>query len=71
MANWFPLELKASGSDWLLRLPRCSMRSWEDLCEQFFNVFQSGYKHPGTLNDLLALSQHPRETLHNFMENFC
>jgi hypothetical protein len=33
MMNWFPLALKAPASDWLLCLPRGSMRSWEDLCE--------------------------------------
>jgi hypothetical protein len=67
MANWFLLALKAPTSDWLLRLPWCSVRSWEDLCEQFINAFQGGYKSPGSLNDLLALSQHPGETLRSFM----
>jgi hypothetical protein len=44
MANWFPLALKAPTSDWLLRFPRSSMCSWEDLCEQFINAFQGGHK---------------------------
>jgi hypothetical protein len=39
MANWFPLALKEPASDWLLRLPQGSVHSWEDLCEQFINVF--------------------------------
>jgi hypothetical protein len=47
------------------------VRSWEDLCEQFVNAFQGGYKRPGTLNDLLALSQRPKETLRSFMQRFC
>jgi hypothetical protein len=47
------------------------MHSWEDLCEQFVNVFQGGYKFPETLNDLLALSQRPKETLRSFMQRFC
>jgi hypothetical protein len=34
-------------------------------------VFQGGSKRPGTLNNLLALSQRPRETLHTFMHRFC
>jgi hypothetical protein len=33
LANWFPLALKAPTSDWLLRLPRGSVRSWAHLCE--------------------------------------
>jgi hypothetical protein len=48
--------LQVYTSDWLLRLPRGSVRSWAHLCEQFVNAFQGGYKCSGTLNDLLALS---------------
>jgi hypothetical protein len=33
MANWFSLALKAPASDWLLRLPQHSIRSWGDLYE--------------------------------------
>jgi hypothetical protein len=71
LANCFPLALKAPASDWLLCLPRGSVRSWEHLCEQFVNAFQGGYKRPGTLNDLLALSRCPKETLRSFMQRFC
>jgi hypothetical protein len=71
LANWFPLALKVPASDWLLRLPRGSVRSWAHLCEQFINAFQGGYKRPGTLNDLLALSQRPKEMLRSFMQRFC
>jgi hypothetical protein len=39
--------------------------------EQFVNALQGGYKRPGTLNKLLALSQHPKEMLHSFMQHFC
>jgi hypothetical protein len=48
-----------------------TVHSWEDLCEEFINTFQGGYKRPGTLNDLLALSQRPKETLCSFMQCFC
>jgi N-acetyl-anhydromuramyl-L-alanine amidase AmpD len=70
LANWFPLALKVPTSDSLLCLPRGSVRSWAHLCEQFVNAFQEGYKRLGTLNDLLALSQRPKELLHSFMQHF-
>jgi hypothetical protein len=70
LANWFPLALMAPASDWLLHLPRGSVWSWEHLCEQFVNAFQGRYKRPGTLNDLLVLSQHPKEMLRSFMQRF-
>jgi hypothetical protein len=71
MANWVPLALEALASDWLLWLPQSFVSSWEDLCEQFVNAFQGGYKCPGTLNNPLALSQRSRETLSSFMQHFC
>jgi hypothetical protein len=70
LANWFPLALKAPTSDWLLRLPQGSVRSWAHLCEQFLNAFQGGYTCLGTLNDLLVLSQHPKEMLRSIMQCF-
>jgi hypothetical protein len=70
MANWFPLALKVPASNRLICLPQSSVCSWEDLCEQFINAFQGGYKRPRTLNDLLALSQRPKETLRRFMQRF-
>jgi hypothetical protein len=42
-----------------------TVRSCEDLCKQFVNAFQGGYKR------LLALSQRPKETLCSFMQRFC
>jgi hypothetical protein len=47
------------------------MRSWAHLCEQFVNAFLGGYKRLGTLNNLLALSQRPKEMLRIFMHHFC
>ena len=42
-----------------------------ELCEQFVNAFQGGYKRPGTVNDLLALVQRPGETQRSFMQRSC
>jgi hypothetical protein len=42
----------------------------ENLCKQFVNAFQGGYKCLGTLNDLFAMSQCPMETLRSFMQRF-
>ena len=50
--------------------PEGSIRSWRDLCEQFVNTFQGGYKRPGTMNDLYALVQEPNEMLRHFMQRF-
>ena len=43
MANWFPLALKGDAQAWLLNLPKCSVRSWRALKEQFLGAFQGGY----------------------------
>ena len=50
--------------------PEGSIRSWRDMCEQFVNAFQGGYKRPGTMNDLYALFQEPNEMLRHFMQRF-
>ena len=54
-ANWFPLALGPSAQRWIMHLPEASIWSWPDLCEQFVNAFQGGYKRPGTMGDLHSL----------------
>ena len=51
MANWFPLAISDATRQWLVHLPRNSVASWVDLCEQFVGGFQGGYRRPGTLTD--------------------
>ena len=43
MANWFPLALQPETRSWLMNLPPNSIRSWDDLCDQFVGAFQGGY----------------------------
>ena len=70
MANWFPLALGLLAQKWIMNIPEGSIRSWRDLCEQFVNAFQGGYKRPGTMNDLYALVQELNEMLCHFMQRF-
>ena len=57
MANWFPLAMSDDTRPWLMHLPRNSVESWADLCEQFVGAFQGGYLRPGTLNDMQHVYQ--------------
>jgi hypothetical protein len=52
MANWFPLALKGDAQTWLLNLPKCFIRSWRALKEQFLGAFQGGYERPRAPSDL-------------------
>ena len=49
MTSWFPLALKGDAQTWLLNLPKCSIRFWRTLKEQFLGAFQGGYERPGLL----------------------
>lgn len=44
MTNWFPLVLKSEARAWLTNLATGSIKSWEDLCDQFVGAFQGGFK---------------------------
>ena len=70
MANWFPLALKGDAQTWLLNLPKCSIRSWRALKEQFLGAFQGGYERPGAPSDLHDFKQLPGETLRKFIQRF-
>ena len=70
MANWFPLALGPSSQKWIMHQPEGSIRSWRDMCDQFVNAFQGGYKRPGTMNDLYALVRKSGEMLRHFMQRF-
>ena len=54
-----------------MHLPRNSVASWADLCEQFVGAFQGGYQRPGTRTDLQHVHQKPGETLRSFIARFC
>ena len=70
MANWFPLALQPETRSWLMNLPPNSIRSWDDLCEQFVGAFQGGYARPGVVGDLHILVQQPGETLRQYLAHF-
>ena len=70
MTIWFPLALKGDAQTWLLNLPKCSIRSWRTLKEQFLGAFQGGYKRPGAPSDLHDFKQLPGETLRKFIQRF-
>ena len=59
MANLFPLAIFDATRPWLMHLPRNSVASWADLCEQFVGAFQGGYRRLGTLTDLQHVHQKP------------
>ncbi|WP_421010438.1 hypothetical protein, partial [Escherichia coli] len=70
MANWFPLALQPETRSGLMNLPPNSIRSWDDLCEQFVGAIQGGYARPGAVGDLHVLVQQPGETLRQYLARF-
>lgn len=63
MANWFPLVLKGAAQSWLMNLPPTSIRSWQELCDQFIGNFQGTCKCAEMEEDLYAVEHRSDETL--------
>lgn len=70
MANWLPMALKPNVRSWLMNLPKESVRSWQDLCNQFVGAFQGGFKRPGTKSDLKIHVQNPGESMRKYIQRF-
>ena len=64
------MALQLETRSWLMNLPPNSIRSWDDLCEQFMCAFQGGYARPGAVRDLYVLVQQPEETLRQYLARF-
>jgi hypothetical protein len=54
-----------------MNLPKGSVETWADLCDQFVSAFDGRFKCLGTMADLQAIIQKPRGMLHSFMQQFC
>jgi hypothetical protein len=54
-ANYFPLALNSNVRSWLMHLPKNSISSWVDLCNEFVGAFTGGHQEPGRPSDLQVL----------------
>ncbi|XP_062232781.1 uncharacterized protein LOC133930094 [Phragmites australis] len=70
MANYFPTTLTGSAQSWLMNLPRESVRSWEDMCDQFVTNFSGTYAQPGVEDDMYQVRQRQGEPLCDFIRCF-
>ncbi|XP_062188849.1 uncharacterized protein LOC133892135 [Phragmites australis] len=70
MANYFPTALTGSAWSWLMNLPRGSVHSWEDLCDQFVANFQGTYTRSWVEDDLYQVRQQQDESLRDYIRCF-
>ncbi|KAI4983971.1 hypothetical protein ZWY2020_040761 [Hordeum vulgare] len=52
LANYLPLVLKPSVRSWLMHLPKNSISSWKELCQDFVGGFMGGHRTPSQESDL-------------------
>ena len=71
MANYFPTALIGSARSWLMNLPPDSVRSWEDLCDQFIVNFQGTSARSREEDNLYQVQQHKGESLRKYIQCFC
>jgi hypothetical protein len=64
------MALKEAARSWMMNLPKESIASWGELCEQFVANFRGAYECPCTKNNLHAMVQRPKETLRKFIQHF-
>jgi hypothetical protein len=67
LANYFPLVLKPNVRSWLMNLPKGSISSWSDLCNEFIGAFTGGHKAPGQPSDLQVIPQREGESLRKYI----
>lgn len=70
MANYLPVALANSAKNWLVGLPRGSIRSWGELHDHFVANFQGTFERPGTHFELYNVIQKPDESLSDYIRRF-
>lgn len=70
MCNAFPMYLEGKARGWFWDLPRGSIRSFEDLAEQFLLRFYQRKRLTKTIADLMNIRQGRDETLKAFVDRF-
>jgi hypothetical protein len=64
------MALKDIARSWLMNLPKESVSSREDLCQQFVANFKPTTNHHSTFNGLHQIRQEKGETMYQFMQRF-
>jgi hypothetical protein len=71
MENYLLICLSASVRTWLQGLPIGSVCSWSHPCQQFINNFWATCTRPGVKWDLASVVRKKRESLREFIQQFC
>ncbi|XP_043721123.1 uncharacterized protein LOC122668649 [Telopea speciosissima] len=70
MCRAFPSTLKGAARQWFSRLPPRSLSNFTDLGRAFLAHFMSSRVHKKTAANLLAIKQHPDESIRGFLTRF-
>ncbi|KAK1601491.1 hypothetical protein QYE76_008066 [Lolium multiflorum] len=64
------LYLKDSARAWLRRLPKGSIKSWDDLVDAFVANFQATYRRPVGIEELQNCQQKQKESMRSYIGRF-
>ena len=70
MAAYFLVMMGRHALNWLEALPAGSINSWQDLCSAFVQYYQASYPGPKTRWDLGSVTQHPSESLCDYIKRY-
>lgn len=70
MANYLPVALGPTASQWLMRQPDGSIHSWPQLRQMMIDNFRPTCQQPGTKYSLAQIRDYPNEPLRDYIRRF-
>ena len=66
----FPLSLEGRAREWYQKLPRGSIKSFEQMCQEFTEQFRGAMASEDDMMELTSMKQREDETLREFIKRF-
>ena len=66
----FPLSLEGRAREWYRKLPRGSIKSFEQMCQEFVEQFRGAMGPEDDMMELTSMKQGDEETLREFIKRF-
>ena len=66
----FPLSLEGRAREWYRKLPRWSIKSFEQMCQEFTELFHGAMTPEDNMMELTSMKQGEEETLQEFIKRF-
>ena len=66
----FPLSLEGRAREWYWKLPRGSIKSFEQMCQEFAEQFRGAMAPEDDMMELTSMKQGDEETLREFIKRF-